>query len=68
MDAPASFGDAGASPDPVPTPERGNDEKNEDVFKEAKLSDDSGFHSEENMKMLITGEVDAYVADNRFRS
>jgi transposase len=41
--------------------------KNEDVFTEAKLSADSGFHTEENMKMLITGEVDAYVADNRFR-
>lgn len=41
--------------------------KNEDIFKETKLSADSGFHTEENMKMLITGEVDAYVADKLFR-
>jgi len=41
--------------------------KNEDVFTEAKLSADSGFHTEENMKMLSEEEVDAYVADNLFR-
>ncbi|MDO8945667.1 MAG: hypothetical protein Q7U88_00760 [Desulfocapsaceae bacterium] len=31
------------------------------------LQQSSGFHTEENIKMLITGEVDAYVANNRFR-
>ncbi|MBU4033856.1 MAG: transposase, partial [Proteobacteria bacterium] len=41
--------------------------KNEDVFTKAKLSADSGFHTEENMKMLSEEEVDAYVADNLFR-
>lgn len=41
--------------------------KDEDVFTTAKLSADSGFHTEENMKMLYSAEVDAYVADNRFR-
>jgi len=41
--------------------------RDEDVFKRAKLSADSGFHTEENMKMLFTGKIDAYVADNRFR-
>jgi transposase len=41
--------------------------KNADVFKEAKLSADSGFHTEENMKLLFTSGIDAYVADNRFR-
>jgi transposase len=41
--------------------------KDADVFETTKLSADSGFHTEENMKMLFTGEVDAYVADNLFR-
>lgn len=41
--------------------------KNADVFTEAKLSADSGLHTEENMKMLFTEGVDAYVADNLFR-
>jgi len=41
--------------------------KEEDVFKQARLSADSGFHSEENMKLLFTSGIDAYVADNRFR-
>lgn len=39
----------------------------EDVFKTAKLSADAGYHSESNMKMLFTEEIDAYVADNQFR-
>ena len=39
----------------------------EDIFKSAKLSADSGFHSDENMKMLAKEEIDAYVADNQFR-
>ncbi|MDL1960046.1 MAG: transposase [Deltaproteobacteria bacterium] len=39
----------------------------EDVFKDAKLLADSGFHTEQNMKMLFSEEIDAYVADNLFR-
>ena len=41
--------------------------KEEDIFTAAKLSADSGFHTEANMKMLFTDKVDAYVADNLFR-
>jgi len=43
--------------------------KEEDVFKEkeAKLLADSGYHTEKNMEMLAIEEIDAYVADNRFR-
>ncbi len=40
----------------------------EDVFDRAKLTADSGFHTEKNMKALAEQGVDAYVADNRFRS
>ncbi|MDY6894249.1 MAG: transposase [Thermotogota bacterium] len=39
----------------------------EDVFKDARLLADSGFHTEQNMKMLFSEEIDAYVADNLFR-
>jgi len=38
-----------------------------EVFKDSKLTADSGFHNEENMKMLAEKEIDGYVADNRFR-
>ncbi len=41
--------------------------KEEDVFGKAKLSADSGFHTEKNMEMLAVEGIDAYVADNRFR-
>lgn len=41
--------------------------KEEDVFEKAKLSADSGFHTEKNMEMLAVEGIDAYVADNRFR-
>lgn len=41
--------------------------KDKDVFTKAKLSADSGFHSEENMKMLAEQGIDGYVADNLFR-
>jgi transposase len=41
--------------------------KEEDVFAKAKLLADSGYHTEKNMEMLATEEIDAYVADNRFR-
>lgn len=39
----------------------------EDPFKAAKLTADSGFHTEGNMKMLDEEKIDDYVADNRFR-
>ena len=39
----------------------------DDVFTTAKLMADSGFHTEKNIEMLFTGQIDAYVADNRFR-
>jgi transposase len=41
--------------------------KEEDVFDETKLTADAGFHTENNMKMLFTEEIDAYVADKLFR-
>lgn len=41
--------------------------REEDVFAETKLSADSGFHTEANMKMLFTQGIDAYVADKQFR-
>ena len=39
----------------------------EDVFEKAKLVADSGFHKEENMKMLMEEGIDGYVADPHFR-
>jgi hypothetical protein len=41
--------------------------KEENVFDHAKLTADSGFHSERNMRMLAKNEIDGYVADNLFR-
>ena len=41
--------------------------KEENVFEHAKLTVDSGFHSERNMQMLAENEIDGYVADNLFR-
>ena len=41
--------------------------KDENVFEKAKLTADSGFHSEANMKMLAEKEIDGYVADVQFR-
>lgn len=38
-----------------------------DVFATTKLTADAGFHSEKNMQMLSGANIDAYVADNRFR-
>lgn len=38
-----------------------------DIHKKAKLSADSGFHTEESMKMLSEHGVDGYVPDKRFR-
>jgi transposase len=41
--------------------------KEENIFENTKLSADAGFHTEDNMKMLFTEEIDAYVADTMFR-
>lgn len=38
-----------------------------DVFRQAKMTADAGFHNEANMKMLSEEGIDGYVADNRFR-
>jgi transposase len=38
-----------------------------DVIKEAKLTADSGFHTENNMRMLMEQGIDAYIADTQFR-
>jgi len=42
-------------------------DKDKDIFQKAKLTADSGFHSEKNMKMLSLEGVDGYVADKLFR-
>jgi len=39
----------------------------EDVFEKTKLTADSGFHTNWNMKMLAEEEIDAYIADRQFR-
>jgi transposase len=38
-----------------------------DVFEKAKVTADSGFHTEKNMQMLAEEKIDGYVADNQFR-
>ncbi|MBE0425140.1 MAG: transposase [Nitrospirae bacterium] len=38
-----------------------------DVFEDAKLVADSGFHTESNMKMVMEEGIDAYIADTQFR-
>ena len=45
-----------------------DDDPESDVFEEAKLTADAGYHSEANMEWLLEDEeIDAYVADNQFR-
>ena len=39
-----------------------------DIYKEGVLTADSGFHSEESLKAVLSREVDAYPADTHFRS
>ena len=39
----------------------------EDVFKGVKLTADSGFHTENNMRMLMEQGIEAYIADPHFR-
>jgi transposase len=38
-----------------------------DVFEKAKLTADSGFHTEANMRMVMEERIDAYIADTLFR-
>ncbi len=38
-----------------------------EIFAQAKITADSGYHSETNMEYLFTENIDGYVADNRFR-
>jgi hypothetical protein len=38
-----------------------------DVFKETKLTADSGYHSEENMEGVFSENIDGYIADPNFR-
>ncbi|MDY6843896.1 MAG: hypothetical protein SVW57_07385 [Thermodesulfobacteriota bacterium] len=42
-------------------------DQGEDIFKKAQFIADSGFHTENNMKMLCENEIDGYVTDNQFR-
>jgi len=39
----------------------------EDIFEAAKLVADSGYHTEDNMKMVMEEGIDAYRADTQFR-
>ena len=41
------------------------DEK--DIFAGSRLLADSGYHSEKNMELVFTEDIDAYVADRNFR-
>ena len=38
-----------------------------DIYKKAAVLADSGFHSEENMKMISEEKIDGYIADGQFR-
>ena len=39
----------------------------EDIFEETVVTADSGFHSENNMRLLVENDITAFVADNQFR-
>ena len=39
----------------------------EDIFDEAVITADSGFHSEKNMQLILENDITAFVADNQFR-
>ena len=41
--------------------------KEKDIFKKAKVCADSGFHTEESMRMLSERKIDGYVPDRLFR-
>jgi len=38
-----------------------------DVFRGTKITADSGFHTEKNMKMIMEQGIDGYIADTQFR-
>ena len=38
-----------------------------DIFKDAKVTADSGFHTEKNMQMIMEQGIDGYIADTQFR-
>ncbi len=42
-------------------------EENKDIFQDTKLTADSGFHTNKNMKMVAEENIDAYIADRYFR-
>jgi len=37
------------------------------ILKSVKITADTGYHSEENMKLIYKKEIDAYIPDSRFR-
>jgi transposase len=39
----------------------------EDVYRQARITADSGFHTERNAEYLYTNHIDGYIADNRMR-
>jgi len=39
-----------------------------DIYEEVVLTADSGFHSEQSVKAVLSRQVDAYIADTHFRS
>jgi len=41
--------------------------RKEDIFEKAKVVADSGYHSEESVKAVMTEGIDAYIADTQFR-
>lgn len=41
--------------------------KKEDIFKAAEITADSGFHTENNLKMLSEKKISGYIPDNKFR-
>jgi len=39
----------------------------DDIFKEAKLIADTGFYTKDNIQLVDTEKIDAYIPDNKFR-
>lgn len=39
----------------------------EDILARVKITADTGFHNEKNMKLVYERQIDAYIPDNRFR-
>jgi transposase len=40
----------------------------EQIYESVKVTADSGFHSEKNMKLVFEQEIEAYIADRQFRT